>query len=210
VDTPETTTAGCLNRKFFFSFIREYLFAGKLRQGQVEGLSALLDAWEAQYAAEDDRWFAYMLGTAHHETGQTLRPVVERGGTLYLRKRYDISGDDPDRARRHGNTQVGDGVRYAGRGLVQLTWKSNYRRAGKAIGINLEEEPGLALEPAVAQQILLRGMMEGWYTGRHLGEFFNAEREDWRNARRVINGVDQADRIAEYARLYYAALSYTV
>jgi len=53
-------------------------------------------------------------------------------------------------------------------------------------------------------------MMEGWYTGRRLADFFNAEREDWRNARRVINGVDEADRVAGYARLYYAALSYTV
>ncbi|MEN9726236.1 MAG: hypothetical protein RL434_602, partial [Pseudomonadota bacterium] len=79
MDTPEISTAGRLNRKFFFSFIREYLFAGKLRQGQVEGLNALLDAWETQHTAEDDRWLAYMLGTAHHETAQTLRPVLERG-----------------------------------------------------------------------------------------------------------------------------------
>lgn len=210
MDTPVTTDAGHFNRRFFFSFTREYLFAGKLRQSQVDGLSALLDAWEAAHATEDDRWLAYMLGTAHHETGQTLRPLLERGGTQYLRRRYDVTGDEPERARRHGNTQAGDGVRYAGRGLVQLTWKNNYRRAGKALGINLVEEPGLALEPSIARQLLFRGMMEGWYTGRRLADFFNAEREDWRNARRVINGLDQADRVAEYAQLYYAALSYTV
>jgi len=87
METPVTTDAGRFNRKFFFSFVREYLFTGKLRQPQVDGLSALLDVWEAEHAAEDDRWFAYMLGTAHHETAQTLRPIVERGGTLYLRKR---------------------------------------------------------------------------------------------------------------------------
>lgn len=101
-------------------------------------------------------------------------------------------------------------MRYAGRGLVQLTWKNNYRRAGNALGLDLVAEPAPALEPSIARQLLFRGMMEGWYTGRRLADFFNAEREDWRNARRVINGVDEADRVAGYARLYYAALSYTV
>jgi len=54
-----------------------------------------------------------------------------------------------------GNTNVGDGVRYKGRGYIQLTGKSNYKKAGDDLGLDLINNPQLAEEPANAAAISL-------------------------------------------------------
>jgi hypothetical protein len=66
-----------INRQFFFDQTRITLFDGSLKAPQVEGLTAIPDKWEAESPNDDDRWLAYMLGTAHHETGRTMQPVRE-------------------------------------------------------------------------------------------------------------------------------------
>ena len=58
---------------------------------------------------------------------------------------------------RMGNTLPGDGWRYRGRGLIQLTGKDNYRLCGQAIGLPLIDEPDLLLEPGPA------AMAAAWY-----------------------------------------------
>jgi putative chitinase len=61
-----------------------------------------------------------------------------------------------------GNTRPGDGVRYKGRGLIQLTGRANYRSCGQALGIDLETDPLRAAEP----QISLRIACEYWKARR--------------------------------------------
>ena len=51
------------------------------------------------------------------------------------------------------NTNPGDGPRYKGRGPIQLTGRCNYRDAGKALGLNLEGNPDLVLEPATGFRV---------------------------------------------------------
>lgn len=54
-------------------------------------------------------------------------------------------------AGRMGNTQPGDGWRFRGRGLFQLTGRENYARAGAGLGFDFEAHPELvALPPAAA------------------------------------------------------------
>jgi hypothetical protein len=198
-----------LNREFFFAHVRQHLFDGRLKPAQLKGLLGILDEWEARYAEKDDRWLAYMLATAHHETDRSMRPIREYGGQGWYRQMYDVTGARPQLAAKNGNTAPGDGLRYYGRGFVQLTWKNNYARAGTALGIDLLARPDRALDLAVATKIMFLGMQRGWFTGRKLADYFNPERGDWVNARRIINGTDKANLIAAHGQVYYAALSYT-
>lgn len=204
-----------INRKFFFEQVRATLFTGRLTQGQADGLTRILDAWEATHAAKDDRWLAYALGTAFHEVAFTMQPIHEFGGNAYFFRMYDRGS--PSAARRAvaaelGNTQAGDGVLFHGRGYVQLTGRRNYTKMGQTFGVDLTSSAAAAdrvLEAGLAAKIMFYGMEKGSFTGKKLGDSFNQTTEDWRNARRIINRLDMADVIASYARKFYAAISHT-
>ena len=188
----------------FFAKIKP-LFGGKLTQGQVDGMNAIFSAFETK-GVDDMRWQAYMLATVYHECAKTMQPIRENGGAAYFKKMYDITGARPSLARANGNTAVGDGAKYYGRGYVQLTWKDNYKRAGVYLGIDLVANPDLALVPEHAAQIMCIGMLDGWFTGKKLGDYFTDQKTDWVNARRIINGTDKAQTIAGYAQAFYSAL----
>jgi predicted chitinase len=95
---------------------------------------------------------------------------------------------------------------------VQLTWRSNYAKMGKAFGVDLTSDAAAAdraLEPELAAKIMFKGMESGVFTGRRFADFFDPTAEDWLNARRIINGTDCAENIALYGKKFYAAIGYT-
>ncbi len=63
--------------------------------------------------------------------------------------------------RRLGNVHPGDGWRFRGRGIIQLTGRANYAEAGRALGLPLEDEPDLVAEPEVAVRVA------AWFWTRH-------------------------------------------
>ena len=63
------------------------------------------------------------------------------GGNAYFAK-YGRG----QRARNLGNTQPGDGPRFKGRGLIQLTGRANYRKVGKTLGKPFESNPDMVAE----------------------------------------------------------------
>ena len=103
---------------------------------------------EAERSVQDDRWLAYALATTYHETAFTMQPIHERGGPKWFFHVYDKDGGRPKVAADLGNSQKGDGVRFHGRGYVQLTGRSNYGgKAGKLVGSDLVSNADLALDP---------------------------------------------------------------
>lgn len=202
-----------INRTFFFEQLDTTLYKGGLRQSQVDGHNSVLDAWEATMAASDDRWLAYMLGTAYHETAFTLQPVRE---TL-------ASTDEQAAARLESAWQKGklpwvkvpywrkdaNGKYWFGRGLVQLTFESNYAKLGTVIHEDLVTNPDSALDMPIAIKVMFAGMTQGSFTGKKLADYFHDNVQDWTSARQIINGTESAALVADNARAYYAALSYT-
>lgn len=194
------------NPKAFFDRAREADLLGSLSPTEVEGCNAILAACAAWPLAH----VAYALATAYHETAGTMQPIKELGGADYLRRLYDIEGRDPARAKAMGNVRPGDGQRYCGRGYVQLTWAANYRRAQDEMGVPLVDKPDLAMLPTNAGRILEAGMREGWFTGKKLAHYLPpngaARRQAFTDARRIINGTDKAEKIAEHALDFQEAL----
>jgi putative chitinase len=193
-----------MNRKAFFDAVRMNPFNGQLSQSQVDGLNAILDGW-LRCGLTDLRWLAYMLATAFHETARTMQPIKEYGGNDYFMKMYDKTGARPKVAASLGNTEVGDGARFCGRGYVQLTGRANYAKASQKLGVDFVKEPDRALMPNYAAEIMFLGMTEGWFTGKKLADYFNT-RADWTNARRIINALDRASTVAGYATAFQNAL----
>jgi hypothetical protein len=128
---------------------------------------------------------AYILATAYHETAHTMRPVVEA---------YWLS-----EAWRKKNLRY---YPYHGRGFVQLTWKANYVKAGKELGVDFVANPDQLLEPNNSAKILVKGSMEGWFTGKSIPDYITLQKSDFKGARRVINGTDKASQIANLAKRY--------
>jgi hypothetical protein len=73
-----------INRSFFFDQVSLRLFEGRLPAKTKVSLGMILDEWEKNYAKADDRWLAYALGTAHHETDRTFGPIREGQALLSL------------------------------------------------------------------------------------------------------------------------------
>jgi len=182
------------DRDIYFSAVRSELFRGALQQVQVDGQNVILAVWEYEGGGtpmDDVRWLAYMLATVYHETAYEMWPVTEQGGSEYLQgKAY---------------------WPYIGRGFVQLTWDYNYDKASKTLSLidkrDLVAHPDVALDSLIAARIMFRGMAEGWFTGVALGDYFNEDKDDPVNARRIINGTDQADLIAGYHKTFLSALN---
>ena len=198
-----------IDRNKFFTEVRPLFLNGHLTQSQVDGMNVILDAWEASRFT-DLRWLGYMFGTTFRETGEKMQPIHEYGSDSYFTRMYDIEGARPDKARQLGNTTPGDGIKYCGRGFVQLTGKSNYERMGSLIGEDLVGSPDLAMDPTVAVKIMIIGMTgppHDTFSGVNLQRYFNDTTEDWVGARHIINGQDHATEIAGTAQAFYDALT---
>lgn len=165
------------DRKIFFDTVRPVLFGGKLSQQQVDGMDDILREWETDHAEWDLRWLAYALATTKHETASTMWPIEEYG---------------KGKGQPYGEPDPVTGFAYYGRGLVQLTWADNYKKADSELGLTEELStywnPKMALDTAVASEIMFLGMYEGWFRKKRFLDYFNDKVDDPYNAREIING----------------------
>ena len=182
-----------------FAIIR--LKFGSLSQEAVDNINLIVETCEKYNLSYPQT--SYLLATTYHETGGTMKPIKEYGGDKYLSK-YDTGR----LAKALGNTPQadGDGIKYAGRGYLMITGGYNYKFAGEQLGIDLINNPDLALEPKYAAEILVKGSKEGWFTSKKLSDYINDKSKNYYQARRVINSLDKAQLIADYAVVFEKAL----
>jgi putative chitinase len=94
-----------------------------------------------------------------------------------------------------GNIVKGDGKKFKGRGLIQLTGRTNYESFGKYVGVDFLSTPSLVAQPKYS------ALAAGWYwAGRRLNEY--ADRDDFKGITKRINGGYNglADRIKHWQR----------
>jgi putative chitinase len=202
-------------------FAKQYkkAFRETLSSAQTAAVGQLLGYIQNDTAVRDLRWISYMFATVKRETGsyQAIeeKPVLNK---LYkLRKTADpyfaTSAEDYfnhwyQNINGNGDYDSNDGYTFRGRGYVQLTGRANYQKLGTALGIDLVNDPGQALDSQTAYNIMSHGMRNGSFkTGEKFSKYFNATTTDYYNARRIINGTDRAVLIAGYAEAFEAILA---
>jgi hypothetical protein len=127
------------------------------------------------------------IATVAVETG-SFRPIPEYASGWEYEGRADL-----------GNTEPGDGPRYRGRGLIQLTGRANYRAYGAILGVDLEGDPDLALDPDTSA-----GVFAAYFTN-HFIRWLPAPAPlmscadlaragEWRGVRVAVNGGENGLR----------------
>jgi putative chitinase len=189
IDTTDVINNSPVPAEYSFQFDRNRFiinmnndfFGGQLSKTQKDGLITLLDYWDNHYKNGDNRILSYIIDTIMHETALSMQPIEEYG-----------KGD----GMPWGKVIPDTGKSYYGRGVISLTWARNYKVMGDIIGVDLYNNPDLALDPLNSAAIAVEGMLHGVFTGKKLNDYFNGTYEDWINARRIINGLNEATEIS--------------
>ncbi|MEQ8466528.1 MAG: DUF4231 domain-containing protein [Coleofasciculus sp. E1-EBD-02] len=135
-------------------------------------LPGVLEALQ-DYDILDKQVLIGLLATVRVETNG-FKPINEFGGPKYFTKHYEGRRD-------LGNVKPGDGAKYHGRGYIQITGRANYRTYGQKLGVDLENNPELALDPEISAKILACYFKDrGVATAAKVG--------DWRKVRKLVNG----------------------
>lgn len=127
----------------------------------------------------NDAMAEFEINTPEREAAFLAQVAHESGGFVYVREiasgaAYEGRGD-------LGNTEHGDGERFRGRGLVQITGRANYRDCGAALGVDLVATPELLEAPGLAAR------SAAWFWREHgLNEL--ADKGEFKTITRRING----------------------
>lgn len=137
---------------------------------RAEELALAATRWFPEYGIMDNKLrLAHFMAQLVHESG-SFRYMEELASGQAYEGRTDL-----------GNVQPGDGKRYKGRGVLQITGRSNYRYFGRRIGVDIERHPEIAAIPSISLHLALE-----YWRDRKLNAL--ADADDIRGITRKING----------------------
>lgn len=135
----------------------------------MQPVAVWLEQYRRDFFVDTDLRLAHFLAQAAHETAG-FRTLVEYASGAAYEGRPDL-----------GNVLMGDGKRYKGRGIFQLTGRANYRDYGKELNVDLEGSPDMAADPEISVRVALlywkRKGLNGW-----------ADKDDIKAITKRING----------------------
>ncbi len=152
-----------------------------LRARYLPALNAAFDTFQIN----TPRRIAAFLANVVHESGS-----FQYSEEIYSGRSYEDRAD-------LGNHQPGDGMRFKGRGLIQVTGRANYAACGKALGLDLLNRPELLEQPQAAVD------SAAWFWDTHNCNAL-ADVDQFTNLRRRINGG--LNGLAECKAIYRTAL----
>ncbi|PZX32069.1 putative chitinase [Cupriavidus phytorum] len=156
--------------------------------------AAMADRW---WPHVDAAWREFAISTPARQAAWIAQVGHESGGFVFTRELWGPTAAQQRYEGRLdlGNTQSGDGKRFMGRGLIQITGRANYRACGTALGVNLESNPVLLQGDELAAR------SAGWFW-RWKGLNALADAGDFVGLTRRINGGTNglADRQVRWER----------
>ena len=153
----------------------------KSKASARQNIPLIIDALQEQ-GILTPRVLSYALATIAHETAGTFQPIEEYGGRAQARKLGYKGGED-----------------YFGRGFIQLTHDYNYDAMGKRLGVDLLNNPQLALDPKTSARI-----MAVFFKDRNVA---NLSETNFAAARNPINPDDRGPMIANNANKFYKQIA---
>lgn len=203
-----------MDEAVFYKSVRS-IYGGSLSQPQVDGIGAILDSCR-RHSVVNPHHVANILANVKRETGGYMSPIKE---TVYVSHK-DKNPSDATVKRRLENAWKKGQLSWVktpywrdgafGRGMIQITHWPNYDKLGRILGIQLRENPDLALDLKISADIAVVGMSEGLFTGKKLSDYRfpgDLTAAPAAHPRRIVNGQDGTDKeIARYHRSFYSAL----
>lgn len=154
----------------------------------ITDLEKYFDKWLSKSSINTYLRVCHFLAQCAHESDQFKTLEEYASGAAYEGRR-DL-----------GNTQPGDGKRFKGRGIIQLTGRANYAEAGKALGIDLVGNPELGEDPETSVRTAI------WFwENKKLNQF--ADKDDVTTITKRINGGlngfdDRKDKLAKAKKVF--------
>jgi len=147
-------------------------FSGSKAEAQARIVGAISGVFATileSYGISTRLRIAHFMGQVTHECAG-FRTTEEFASGAAYEGREDL-----------GNVHRGDGKRYKGRGLLQLTGRANYRRIGGILGLPLEDEPELAADPVTSLEIACE-----YWKDRKINNV--SDRDDLIKVTKLVNG----------------------
>ncbi|ENU08677.1 glycoside hydrolase family 19 protein [Acinetobacter calcoaceticus] len=154
-------------------------------QSRAEELALAANVHLKEYAIlYNELRFAHFIAQLAHESGN-FRYMEEIATGASYEGRKDL-----------GNIMAGDGVRFKGRGPIQLTGRANYQKYGRVLGIDFESHPELVAIPSIGFLVACK-----FWVNNGLNEL--SDRDDVLTITRRINGGTNGldDRKANLAKI---------